>query len=125
VRAVQAKATFGSPRSRVHEALTKFERLQAGDYDEAWADAVHRFQLEIAGVPGLTFDAPAVAVGRLLMHFCIAVGHRTVPPTDPTHDYATRLRGDPPHGRAAALFHHPELDVLVEGVAQRIEARLP
>ena len=39
VRAVQAKATFGAPRARCNEALTKFARLQTGDYDEAWADA--------------------------------------------------------------------------------------
>lgn len=125
VRAVQAKATYAAPRPRIHEALTKFGRLQAGDFDEFWAESVRRFQLELRANHAPTFDAAAVASGRSLMHFCVYVGHRRVAAGDPASDYHPRLLADPPHGRAAALFHHASFETLIADVAACISTRLP
>jgi hypothetical protein len=124
IRAVQAKATFAVPRPRFHEALSKFGKLQAGDYDEFWAESIRRFQLELRadGAPG--FDAAAVASGRSLMHFCVHVSHRRAGAGDPARDYHPRLLADPPHGRAAALVHHPSFEALITDVAACIAGRI-
>lgn len=124
VRAVQAKATYAAPRPRFHEAFSKFGKLQAGDYDEFWAESIRRFQLELRadGAPG--FNAASVASGRSLMHFCVHVSHRRLGAGDPARDYHPRLQADPPHGRAAALLHHPTFDALVTDVAACIAARI-
>jgi hypothetical protein len=124
VRAVQAKATYGTPRGRVHEALRKFEDLQLGKYDEFWAESIRRFQLELRADAIHTFDPAAVASGRLLLHFCLYVGHRRRATADPAHDYHPRIQADPPHGRAVALFHHEAMNTLVHDVATCIRGRL-
>jgi hypothetical protein len=124
VRGVQAKATYGAPRPSMHEALGKFEDLQAGEYDEFWAEAVRRLDIEIqaAGLP--RFDMATVASGGSLRHFCVFISHGIPAAHDPATDYHPRVTADPPHGRAVALLFAPAFSDLVREVAEAVRARV-
>ncbi len=122
VRGVQAKVTAGRPRPRVSEALDKFERLQGGEFDKFWGEAVYRFEMEVRASGGPAFDPSAVASGDQLLHFSIVVCHEVAAETDPAWDYHPRVAADPPHGRSAAYLLHAPLDDLVADVAAVIRA---
>lgn len=124
VRGVQAKATYGGPRARIHEAFEGFEELQRGEHDEFWAEAIRRFDLELRGAARTRLDMAAVASGDTLLHFCVFICHAEPAVGDPARGYHPRITADPPHGRAAALVHDPQMDVLVGDVAAAVRARV-
>jgi hypothetical protein len=120
IRGVQAKATALAPRPRVHEALGKFERLQRGERDEFWAEAVRRLRRGVRGVPGIAVDFAKISTGTQLRHVQTFVCHGLPPPTDPAHDYGTRVTAHAPHGRSLGLLHEPEMERLVCEVAAAV-----
>jgi len=124
VRGVQAKATYGGARARMNEALGGFEELQRGEHDEFWAEAVRRFDLELRGAGASRFDMAGVASGESLLHFCVFVCHAELTVGDPARGYHPRITADPPHGRAAAFVHDPQMDALVREVAAAVRARV-
>ena len=120
VRGVQAKVYADRPRPPVDAALAKFERLQDGEFDPFWGDAVYRFEMEVLQRGGPPFDATLVYTGDQLLHFSILACHDQPTTGDPAFDYHPRLAADPPHGRSVAYLHYGPIDVLVADVAAAI-----
>lgn len=124
IRAVQAKVTAARPRGRVHEAFQKFERLQRGERDEFWGEAIRRLRHEVATVDGIRIDFSRHSSGTLVRHFQAFVCHATRPPTDPAHDYHPRLNAHACHGRTIALLYDPDVEGLASAVAAAVRRQV-
>jgi hypothetical protein len=124
VRGVQAKVTADLPRGRVNEALNKFKKLQDGERDEFWAEAMRRLRIETAAVAGLAVDFASVSSGTQVRHVQAFVCHGRVSVGDPAHDYSLRITAHAPHGRSVGLLHVDDIDGLACAVAAEIRARV-
>jgi hypothetical protein len=124
VRGVQAKVYANRARPPVVEAFDKFERLQEGEFDQVWGDAVSRFEMEVRASGGPPFDPTLIYAGDQLLHFSVVVCHGAATAGDPAWDYHPRLSADPPHGRSVAYLEHAPIDDLVVDVADAITARV-
>jgi hypothetical protein len=123
VRGVQAKVYADRARPAVDDALGKFARLQEGEFDPFWGDAVYRLEMEVRASGGPPFDPSLVSAGDQLLHFSVVVCHEAPATGDPAFDYHPRLTADPPHGRSATYLEHAPTDQLVGDVAAAIRRR--
>ncbi len=124
LRGVQAKVTRNLPRDRIHEALGKFERLQAGERDDFLSETVRRWRAELEALGTITVDLDAASTGLTMRHFQTFVCHGRNPPGDPAHDYHPRLTAHAYHGRSLALVRDGDIDQLAAAVARLVRDRV-
>jgi hypothetical protein len=124
VRGIQAKVTADLPRGRINEAFNKFKKLQRGDRDEFWAEAMRRLRIETDAIDGLAVDFAAVSSGTQITHVQAFVCHGRVPPSDPAHDYHPRINAHAYHGRSVALLYDDDIEGLSCAVAAVVRGRV-
>jgi hypothetical protein len=120
VRAVQAKVTDGAARPRTLATMQGFAKLQSGEYDEAWCDAIRRLRGELK-VNGIEFNARDHYDDK--RHFTTSVGYLAPWGRHPTFDYSAHVDAEP-HGRTVALFESILTPDLVSRVRAEIAGRL-
>jgi hypothetical protein len=124
VRGVQAKVTADLPRGRINETFNKFKKLQQGERDEFWGEAMRRLRIETDAVNGLAVDFAAVASGSQITHVQAFVCHGRQPPSDPAHDYHPRVTAHAYHGRSVALLYDDDIEELACSVAAVVRGRV-
>lgn len=123
IKAVQAKAGYGTARPRFREATGNFGRLLKGDFDSFWNDRIRQFSHELRAEGALTVTPSGLLAGELA-HFAILIAHAKPSLHDPGRDYGTRVPAHDPDGRTLVLVEHLTFSGVVSDLALSIEGRL-